>query len=194
MKQVFSLVVVALIASISWVAPANAAAHSKAVCKETVVASGKASFTKTPGAYLSSLFAWRRAVRDRYGADFQPWRRAQGKNIDCYQGTKNGKSGWICTRSAQPCSGLIAKIKEKVKDKIDNMKKPDVAITQTLRRGDQGEEVRVLQQLLNDFGYKIEVDGNFGRGTRSAVKDFQRKEGLEADGVVGPSTLAKLIS
>ena len=187
MKHVFSLAAVALVASMSWTAPANAA---EKVCKKTVVASGKASLTKVPGAYLSSLFAWRKAVRDRYGADFQPWRRAEGKNIDCYQGTKNGKSGWICTRSAQPCSGVLAKTKEKIKEKMA----PDVQITKTLRRGDTGEEVRALQNLLADHGYDIDIDGNFGRGTRDAVKKFQRKNGLEADGVVGPATLAALVS
>ena len=188
MKHVFSLTVVALVASMSWAVPASA----EPVCKETVVASGKASLTKVPGAYLSSLFAWRKAVRDRYGADFQPWRRAQGKNIDCYQGTKNGKSGWICTRSAQPCSGVLAKIKEKIKDKMAG--DDTVQITKTLRIRDEGEQVRTLQKLLRDFGYDIEVDGNFGSGTKRAVKDFQRKEGLKPDGVVGPATLAKLLS
>ncbi len=188
MKHVFSVAAVALVASLTMAAPAIAA---EKVCKKTVVASGKASLTKVPGAYLSSLFAWRKEVRDRHGADFQPWRRAEGKNIDCYQGTKNGKSGWICTRSAQPCSGVLAKLKEKIKDKFNG--KPDVDVTQTLRRGDQGEEVRVLQNLLADKGYDVDVDGNFGRGTRSAVKKFQRKNDLDADGVVGPSTWAALV-
>ncbi len=187
MKHVFSVAAVALVASLTMAAPASAA---EKVCKKTVVASGKASLTKVPGAYLSSLFAWRKEVRDRYGADFQPWRRAEGKNIDCYQGTKNGKSGWICTRSAQPCSGVLAKLKDKIKKKFT----PGVEITKTLRRGDEGEEVRVLQNLLADQGYDVDIDGNFGRGTRSAVKKFQKKNGLTADGVVGPTTLAALVS
>lgn len=59
----------------------------------------------------------------------------------------------------------------------------------TLRRGSQGDEVADLQMLLNSkFGYELEVDGNFGSKTEAAVKDFQRKHGLTADGVVGAKT------
>ena len=63
----------------------------------------------------------------------------------------------------------------------------------TLRRGNQGDEVADLQMLLNSkFGYELEVDGNFGKATESAVKDFQSKHGLTADGVVGKKTWAAL--
>lgn len=63
----------------------------------------------------------------------------------------------------------------------------------TLRRGSQGDEVADLQMLLNSkFGYELEVDGNFGKATESAVKDFQIKHGLTADGVVGKKTWAAL--
>jgi len=59
----------------------------------------------------------------------------------------------------------------------------------TLRRGSQGDEVADLQMLLDSkFGYDLEVDGNFGKATETAVKDFQKKHGLTADGVVGPKT------
>ena len=61
-----------------------------------------------------------------------------------------------------------------------------------LRKGARGESVKLVQTLLNSFGYELEVDGIFGRGTLNAVKDFQSKNGLAADGVVGPKTLAKL--
>jgi len=63
----------------------------------------------------------------------------------------------------------------------------------TLRRGSQGDEVADLQMLLNSkFGYELEVDGNFGKATETAVKDFQKKHGLTADGVVGKKTWAAL--
>lgn len=59
----------------------------------------------------------------------------------------------------------------------------------TLRRGSQGDEVADLQMLLNSkFGYKLDIDGDFGSQTEAAVKDFQRKQGLTADGVVGAKT------
>jgi hypothetical protein len=63
----------------------------------------------------------------------------------------------------------------------------------TLRRGNQGDEVADLQMILNSkFGYELEVDGNFGKATEIAVKDFQKKHGLTADGVVGKKTWAAL--
>lgn len=59
----------------------------------------------------------------------------------------------------------------------------------TLRRGSEGDEVADLQMLLNSkFGYKLDIDGDFGSKTEAAVKDFQRKQGLTVDGVVGPMT------
>ena len=59
----------------------------------------------------------------------------------------------------------------------------------TLRRGSQGDDVADLQMIMNSkFGYKLDIDGDFGSKTEAAVKDFQRKQGLTADGVVGPKT------
>lgn len=59
----------------------------------------------------------------------------------------------------------------------------------TLRRRSQGDEVADLQMILNSkFGYELEVDGNFGKATEAAVRDFQAKHGLTADGIVGPKT------
>ncbi len=57
-----------------------------------------------------------------------------------------------------------------------------------LRQGSKGANVRTLQQRLQDLGYSVSVDGNFGPGTRGAVVAFQTKSGLTADGAVGPGT------
>jgi len=61
-----------------------------------------------------------------------------------------------------------------------------------LRQGSTGSAVQTLQQRLNELGYSIAVDGNFGPGTQGAVADFQGKKGLSNDGVVGPQTWAAL--
>jgi hypothetical protein len=66
-------------------------------------------------------------------------------------------------------------------------------ITRTLRRGDEGEDVRILQRALNRAGFKLQEDGRYGRGTASAVRDFQAKSGLKRDGTAGPETLRKLL-
>lgn len=56
-----------------------------------------------------------------------------------------------------------------------------------LRRGDKGDEVKVLQKLLG-----IKQDGDFGPVTERAVKMFQETHDLISDGVVGPLTLSAL--
>lgn len=65
----------------------------------------------------------------------------------------------------------------------------------TLRRGSKGDYVKMLQVELVNRGYdigKYGVDGDYGRGTEAAVKDFQRDNGLNPDGVCGPLTWAAL--
>lgn len=58
--------------------------------------------------------------------------------------------------------------------------------------GDKGSEVKHLQELLVEAGYKISVDGIFGDATRKAVEAFQAKYGLTVDGLAGKATLDKL--
>lgn len=63
----------------------------------------------------------------------------------------------------------------------------------TYRQGSSGEEVKTIQQKLSRWGYYDgPVDGIFGTKTRKAVEYFQRKNGLTADGIVGPATLRAL--
>ena len=57
-----------------------------------------------------------------------------------------------------------------------------------LRLGDKGDDVAFLQQLLG-----IVEDGDFGPATLVAVMDFQKSEGLSADGIVGRNTWDKLL-
>ena len=65
-------------------------------------------------------------------------------------------------------------------------------VSPTLKLGSKGDDVKNLQKLLNNNGYNLVVDGLFGRGTLAAVKDYQVKNSLNADGVVGPALLEKL--
>ena len=64
----------------------------------------------------------------------------------------------------------------------------------TLRFGNSGASVRVLQRLLLSNNYFISVDGSFGAVTETAVKAFQEQRGLVADGIVGPITWRELTS
>ena len=56
-----------------------------------------------------------------------------------------------------------------------------------LRKGDNNETVKKIQKVLG-----VEQVGNFGPKTEAAVKEWQKKNGLAADGIVGPATLAKM--
>lgn len=62
----------------------------------------------------------------------------------------------------------------------------------TLRKGSSGTEVREAQRLLNLAGAGLTVDGKYGQKTVKAVKDFQTKNALNPDGVIGSLTWAKL--
>lgn len=62
-----------------------------------------------------------------------------------------------------------------------------------LRKGDKNDDVKALQAMLTGYGYEMTnngktygIDGSFGTATENALKDCQRKNGWEVDGVCGP--------
>lgn len=62
-----------------------------------------------------------------------------------------------------------------------------------LRLGSQGDNVKTLQRNLNTVMHSgLVVDGDFGSKTDAAVRAFQRKYGLEVDGVYGPQSAAMM--
>lgn len=61
-----------------------------------------------------------------------------------------------------------------------------------LRRGSEGAAVEALQAALRRAGFSLALDEEFGPATESAVRTFQRRAGLDADGVAGPATWAAL--
>lgn len=67
-----------------------------------------------------------------------------------------------------------------------------LTISALLKRGASGDEVVRLQQVLTASGFAVNADGQFGFATDAAVRAFQKKAGLAADGIVGAATLAKL--
>ena len=64
----------------------------------------------------------------------------------------------------------------------------------TVRRGDKNNFVKILQYLLVEYGYNIAVDGDFGSRTYNAVVDFQTKNNLTPDGIVGRNTWNALLN
>lgn len=70
---------------------------------------------------------------------------------------------------------------------------PLTAYALTLKQGSRGEQVKTVQRKLKNWGYYTgSVDGIYGAKTVSAVKYFQRKNGLTADGIVGAKTFKAL--
>lgn len=65
---------------------------------------------------------------------------------------------------------------------------------ETVDYGSKGSDVRKLQRKLIELGYMPagSDDSSYGYQTYNAVRDFQRANGLEADGVAGPATLTNL--
>lgn len=61
-----------------------------------------------------------------------------------------------------------------------------------ISRGQISGCVTELQRLLRRYGYTVEVDGNFGPQTETAVRGFQSALGLGVDGIVGPITKRNL--
>jgi len=68
----------------------------------------------------------------------------------------------------------------------------DVTQFYTVKKGCKGGAVERLQTWLNDLGYMLDVDHDFGPTTEATVKVFQRDHGLEMDGIVGQKTWAAL--
>ena len=65
--------------------------------------------------------------------------------------------------------------------------------TAVLKQGSNGGEVKELQRRLKEWGYyNGAVDGIYGKGTVEAVKSFQKKNGLTADGIAGIETYKAL--
>lgn len=72
----------------------------------------------------------------------------------------------------------------------------EVMQVRVLRRGMTGADVRTLQASLIAYGYSCGAagaDGDFGSGTETALKKFQTKYGLGADGIAGKGTWGKLL-
>lgn len=69
-----------------------------------------------------------------------------------------------------------------------------------LKRGDQGADVYTLQRLLRGMGYKqtgtklLGLSKIYGPKTEKCVKEFQKRSGLDPDGICGPLTWDKLLN
>lgn len=107
-------------------------------------------------------------------------------------GTKSGYNGRVWTKH-----GKLPYVTYEA-EKPEEPKKPagDSVVLPMLQNGSKGESVKALQILLIGYGFscgRYGADGDFGSGTEAAVRAYQKANGLEVDGIVGPMTWSKLL-
>lgn len=66
-------------------------------------------------------------------------------------------------------------------------------IPPTIRRSSRGHHVMTAQRRMQARGYDVAPDGSFGPQTEAATRQFQRANGLAADGIIGPKSWAVLL-
>lgn len=89
--------------------------------------------------------------------------------------------------------GRVAGIKARVDMNHGYFAQTKTTNTDLLRKGDKGDDVKLLQHRLNILGSQLAEDGIWGVKTDQAVRNYQYKAGLTVDGIVGPKTQAALI-
>ncbi|MCR5565518.1 MAG: peptidoglycan-binding protein [Clostridiales bacterium] len=114
-----------------------------------------------------------------------------------YKITANGKTGYVYKKyiKVTDSSGSSDSKKNSSKSTKDSKAKSSASSDGTCGPGDSGSAVRKVQKRLKKLGYYTgSIDGDYGNGTKTAVKNFQKRNGLNANGKVNSKTLAKLNS
>lgn len=111
----------------------------------------------------------------------------RGETMNFYYVKADGKTGYVLKKNVTLETGA------KAGGSAQTAQSAEAAQTQTssvLKVGCTGEAVKALQKRLSDLGYLDEryITGYYGDLTFKAVKAFQNRAGLEADGVYGPAS------
>ena len=113
-------------------------------------------------------------------------------NAGDYAGAADALTMWTkCRRKV--LAGLVRRRKEERALFLTPVTQPQTGNTDLLRKGDKGDDVKLLQHRLNILGSQLTEDGIWGVQTDSAVRGYQYKAGLTVDGIVGAKTRAALI-
>lgn len=176
------------------ISKANRTAAVKGFCEKIK------SYGYTPGVYASD--SWFVSQLDLSQLkDYKLWVASYSRaprNVKGYAGwqyTSSGKVDGIYGRvDLSHWYDEIEPAKPATTTTTTKKKNPYPVPTKTIRYASKGDTVKWLQFELNEEGYKLTVDGDFGSGTLTAVKDYQSTHGLDVDGVVGPNTINALKS
>jgi len=69
----------------------------------------------------------------------------------------------------------------------------DLILDKNYKRGSKGKKVKLIQEWLSLNGFGVVVDGDFSAATEYAIRQFQKKNNLGVDGIVGKNTFSALI-
>ena len=118
-----------------------------------------------------------------------------------YKISKGSKTGYVAkkyikvTSSSDSGSSSKSTSKSSSKSNSKSSSKSSSSSDGTCGPGDTGSAVKKVQKRLKKLGYYTgSVDGDYGNGTKTAVKNFQKRNGLTANGKVNSKTLSKLNS
>jgi len=140
----------------------------------------KGSFRRLPKAVKDFVGAIRGASPMRWGGDFDP---EDPVHIDDGLNLRDPAAWEAKFRVIQADLNNLARPRaEPGAPRLLMLERPFLA----------GPDVQALQERLLALGFEMIPDGSFGPMTDRAVTEFQRRHGLEADGVVGPGTRREL--
>jgi hypothetical protein len=127
------------------------------------------------------------AVRDPWRASLRASRerRAAARRARQWSLRRRSAAAGACAVIALGGGVAVASTGGTTADATDE--RASSAATVTLKPGSRGANVKRLQRKL-----RVTRSGYYGSQTKRAVKRFQRRKGLKADGIAGPATLAKL--
>lgn len=124
--------------------------------------------------------------------------KVAGNTLTVIEGNNgNYPNDRVRRREISSASSLIfgyARPKYPVKSSA-NSSDVNISLT-TVRKGDSGNAVKILQAFLVAYEYSIGIsgiDGDFGSDTESAVRQFQKNSKIEVDGIVGKDTWSELL-
>ena len=110
-----------------------------------------------------------------------------------YKVTKGSKTGYVAKKYVKVTNGSDSGSSSSGSSKKSS--KSTGSSDGTCGPGDTGSAVKKVQQRLKKLGYYTgSADGDYGGGTKTAVKNFQKRNGLTVNGTVNKKTLAKLNS
>lgn len=144
------MVLATLTACMLFAMPAHAAGECK---KEKVTAESPPNVVRSLGAYPASLFAWRKAVKDKFGAEWNSWRFAEERVIDCQEIDTSAGKRWVCKRTAIPCKGGLVQVTQPTRTCKDEP-------LSSYGRREKTEDAAIEQAI---WGWRIDVRKKYGK-------------------------------